>query len=849
MGAEMDCSKNTFSRQRWSLFFRILFVNLPYFIVSLFFSVSLVLSVNSEIQAATNTFQSVTNIQSQSKVLIVGSEQEYPPFSTGMTDESAGGFTVELWKAVAVETGWNYTLRVQPFHQVLDNFKNGNIDLLINLAISDERDKFADFTVPHVIVHGAIFVRKGEISIRSEEDLAGKSIIVLNADLAHDYAIARGWEKQLVPVATNAEGMKLLASGKHDAMLLGKLTGMQTLQKTGLTNIIALPAKAGFAQKFAFAVPEGQSRLLATINEGLALTKSNGTYDKLYHKWFGIYKTEEVSWRDVWQYILPFVVVCIGIAGYFFYRWRIERETSARKYQDLYDNAPVMFLSVEPQKGAVIDCNQTLLEVTGYTREEIVGHPVSGLYHPDCTDIAKAAFQSFLSNKIVHNVELQLQCKGGRNIDIILNSSAVCNKQGAILYSRSSLHDISARKQAEKERRKLQLQLNQAHKMEAIGIMAGGIAHDFNNLLSIVSSNIGLLQHKLPTGDPSREHVELINGATSRAKALVSQILAFSRQEKTELGPVNLARIVEDTLLLLRSTFPATIEIISAINDRQVVINADTTQLQQVLINLCTNSVHAMADKGLLRINQNAVVLTAEDLPKTKGLPSGLYAQLSIRDTGTGIEEELLKKIFDPFFTTKAVGQGTGMGLAVTHGIVEQYGGFITVESDPGLGSTFNLYFPSIESSSQELEVEQTESLPTGTESILFVDDEECIAYSCKELLECQGYTVTSVTNSLEALELFKTRPNTFDLVFTDQTMPNMTGIQLATELLKIRADIPIILCSGYSVKVSEDEAKNIGFIEFCMKPMDMKQLATVARKVLDTPGASTQDHDNRVKS
>ncbi len=286
--------------------------------------------------------------QVQNKTLVVGSEQDYPPFATGMTDETAGGFTVDLWKAVAAEAGLNYTIRVLPFHQLLQEFQAGRIDVLINLAQSDERHHFADFTVPHVIVHGAIFVRKGEVGVRTEDDLAGKSIIVLNADLAHDYAIAKGWGKQLVLVDTAAEGLRLLASGKHDAMLLSKLAGMQTLQTQGLSNIEPLKIKAGFSQKFSFAVHEGASELLGKINEGLALKKSDGTYAKLYDKWFGLYETREVGLSDLLKYIIPLIGLFITIAGYYYYQRRIERKQSEAALIDsrnllmtIIDNAPI----------------------------------------------------------------------------------------------------------------------------------------------------------------------------------------------------------------------------------------------------------------------------------------------------------------------------------------------------------------------------------------------------------------------------------------------------------------------------------------------------------------------------
>lgn len=297
------------------------------------------LLLSSVVQAQTTTVQGVAAAKSTSlpdthtKILIVGSEQDYPPFSTGMTDAEAGGFTVDLWKAVAAEAGLKYTIRVQPFRDVLEDFKEGKTDVLINLARSEERHKFADFTVPHVVINGAIFVRKGESNIRTEDDLAEKSIIVLNADLAHDYALAKGWGKQLIPVDTVAEGFRLLASGKHDAILIGKLPGMQAILALGLTDIKALKANVGFAQKFGFAVHEGNSDLLEKINEGLAITKADGTYDRLYEKWFYLYEDKEVGLLDVLKYLIPIVLLFLAIGGYSFYRRLLERKEQQHAFE------------------------------------------------------------------------------------------------------------------------------------------------------------------------------------------------------------------------------------------------------------------------------------------------------------------------------------------------------------------------------------------------------------------------------------------------------------------------------------------------------------------------------------
>jgi len=259
------------------------------------------------------------------KPLIVGSEQDYPPFALGLTNDTANGFTVELWRAVAAESHLNSSIRVLPFHDILQEFKAGNIDVLINLAQSDERRQFADFTVPHVIVNGAVFVRTGENRIDSEADLNDKSIIILNADLAHDYAVSKGWGKQLVLVDNAETGFQLLASGQHDALLLSELTGKQTLEKLKLSNIDALPIKVGFAQKFSFAVRKGNAELLAKINEGLALTKVSGVYDRLYEKWFGVYE-EKALLPFLLKYLTPIVSFFLLIMALIFYRRSIERK-------------------------------------------------------------------------------------------------------------------------------------------------------------------------------------------------------------------------------------------------------------------------------------------------------------------------------------------------------------------------------------------------------------------------------------------------------------------------------------------------------------------------------------------
>ena len=401
--------------------------------------------------------------------------------------------------------------------------------------------------------------------------------------------------------------------------------------------------------------------------------------------------------------------------------------------------------------------------------------------------------------------------------------------------------DISARKQADEARAVLESQLHQKNKMEAIGNLAGGIAHDFNNILAIIISNAHLALKKCQAENPVAGHLMGIEKATHRAKNLVNQILSFSRKEQLSLSPINLADTVCEALKLIQATIPSSVTLRNHIDPARdaITISGEATQLHRVIFNLCSNAVHAMDEKGLLDIDLKAVELDAARMPTGVVRAEGSFAELSVRDTGSGMDAETMTRIYDPFFTTKTVGKGTGMGLAVVHGIVESHHGFIGVDSVPGQGTTFKLYFPVHAEEIQE-DAEIRQPSVGGNERILLVDDERDLLETIAESLEMLGYRVTATCNSSEALQIFRTDPQGFDLVITDQTMPDLSGVELAVDLLKTRADLPIILSTGYSTKVSPVEAKRIGIREFCAKPLEMQQLAVVIRKILDEDASGT---------
>jgi nitrogen-specific signal transduction histidine kinase len=393
--------------------------------------------------------------------------------------------------------------------------------------------------------------------------------------------------------------------------------------------------------------------------------------------------------------------------------------------------------------------------------------------------------------------------------------------------------DITSRKRAEEENQKLEAQLQQSLKMEAIGTLSGGIAHDFNNILGVIVGNTDLALMDVPEWNHAHGNLQEIQKASMRARDMVRQILAFSRRSESKMGSIAINLIVKESLKMLRSSIPTTIEIRQDVTADIDTINGDPTQINQVLLNLCTNAAHAMKEGGTLEVNLDNTRIEEDETEVYPDLEPGDYVRLKVGDTGHGIEPEDMEKIFDPYFTTKGVGEGSGMGLSMVHGIVKNHAGTITVNSEVGKGTVFEALFPIIKGK-PESETVSEGALPKGDERILFVDDEPSMVATYKAMLERLGYTVNVRTSSIEALEAFKAQPGKYDLIITDQTMPHLTGQMMAKEMMTIRPDIPIILCTGHSALINEDTAIEMGIRAFVMKPIVMGEIAKTIREVLD---------------
>ncbi|MBF0226837.1 MAG: PAS domain S-box protein [Desulfobacterales bacterium] len=383
-----------------------------------------------------------------------------------------------------------------------------------------------------------------------------------------------------------------------------------------------------------------------------------------------------------------------------------------------------------------------------------------------------------------------------------------------------------------KEKERLEKQLLHVQKMEAIGTLAGGIAHDFNNILSPIIGYAEMTKTYLTEGSKLYHNLEKILQASNRAKELVKQILIFSRWAEHEKKPIRLTPIIKESLQLLRPSIPTTIEIKTNLTNCGLVL-ADPTQIHQIIINLCTNAYHATEQKGgLISISLDEIQINEGNNNTYKQIKHGMYAKLSVRDTGKGMTKEVMEKIFDPYFTTKESGKGTGLGLSIIHGIVKDHGGFLNVHSEIEKGSMFNIFLPiAMEAVSSKTEI--SSNIVKGKGSILFVDDEYLIVEMAKNTLEFLGYEVTATTSPLEAFDLFLLTPSKFELVMTDMTMPSMTGLELSKKIMQIKPDIPIILTTGFTELITEKEAKDIGIKEFITKPFFQAELSKIIQKVL----------------
>ena len=775
------------------------------------------------------------------QTITVVSDDNYPPYIFRDFNVDIQGILVDEWKLWEKKTGLKVNLIAMDWGKAQEYFLKGQADVIDTIFFTEKRAMQYDFTKPYATINVPVFFHKNLGGIVDIESLQGFTIGVKKGD-----ACIEVLKKHGITSLQEYDSYEAIVKAAKDHQIkvfsIDKPPALYYLYKMNLEDEFRYSLNL-YTGKFHRAVIKGRTDILKIVEDGFSLiTKKE--HNAIEKKWMGEPLIRPAYLRYVlFSFLLVGLLFLMLVFLNITLRKKVRSKTS--ELQDLVNqlkksenqfrslfNSITDLIYTQDMEGRFASANPAMQRLFGYDMDEFIGHRAADFMKPELQSDFASRYLEVIKEQGHHEGISCYFKKNKEKIYIEYRSSLVKPDDGGPYISGIG-RDVTEKILSEKKVKQLQKQVAQAHKMESIGTLAGGIAHDFNNILFPVLGYAEMLLEDVPEDSPFRASINGIYTSALRAKSLVKQILTFSRQESGELMLMKMQPVVKEALKLIRSTIPTTIEIIQDINPDCGVIKADPTQIHQIVMNLTTNAYHAMEETGgELKVSLKAVELGEYDII-TPDMAPGVYACLTVADTGVGMDKNLTDKIFDPFFTTKAIGKGTGMGLSVVHGIVTAMGGAIHVYSEPGKGTQFHVYLPVEKSLSEEQVTNSKAPILGGTEQILLVDDEEAILAMEKRMLERLGYQVTSRTSSLEALEAFRANPDKFDLIITDMAMPNMPGDKLSAELIKIRYDIPILLCTGFSETISEEKAISLGIKGFLFKPIVMKNLAQKIREVL----------------
>lgn len=646
------------------------------------------------------------------KTLIVGVNRSFAPYEFINKEGVPDGYTVDLIKAVADILGIKVTLILDDWKHIQEGLAASQFDVVSGMLYSKERDRSFDYSISHSIVSYSLFIRNGS-TVRQLDDLKGKEVIVVENVYAHEWLKENTPQAILIKVESSIDALKLLASGKHDSTILPRLHGLDLIKELEIPNVEII-GSAILEQKFCFAVANGRSDILADLNDALFTLQMSGKYEEIYLKWFSV-EEEQKNFTRFLSYVVP-VAVVIGILFVVFIAWNwslrrsvgrktAEIEKSRQRLHQILEGIAVPTFVVDCQ-GDLTHWNKACEVLTGRPEKSVVGtKEYRQLLYPGKT---KSLVELLLEDRLEKDRHQYngITCRRSRFLKEAYETELYFDEQGIdgqwVYVAAATLRDGTGKKlgviesrQDLTEVKQLESQLIQSQKMEALGTLAGGVAHDFNNILTSIIGTTELVSRKFETDLELQQYLSIILSGGRRGKELTGQILAFSSKATIHPQQVSVTAIAEEAVAFVASTCPSIIVIKSDIKPTEEVA-ADPTHIHQVIMNLCTNAIYAMRESGgVLEICLENYTLQQEALVPADLTP-GEYVRLQVKDNGPGMEERVLKRIFDPFFTTKERGEGTGMGLSVSAGIIKQYGGSITCTAQPGSGTDFKVLLPSI---------------------------------------------------------------------------------------------------------------------------------------------------------
>ncbi|WP_300667358.1 transporter substrate-binding domain-containing protein [Desulfoluna sp.] len=796
--------------------------------------------------------------------LTLAFEPDWPPASFFTGEGTVQGITPEYIALIEKKLDFTFKrVRYRTWADILQAGYADQVDVIPTMARLPEREIHLNFTRAYFQVPTTIVTGTGGTAVLSLEDMLGKKVAVLR-DSADHQALAKKYpEMRLVPVNRILDGLQAVILKKVDGFVGDVAAISYLIEKHGL-NQLQCSGYTHYNYEICMGVSKAHPMLVDILNRGLALI-TPAEKQEIFKKWY--YLKTQPMYRDPvfrrYGFGVLLILVGGGLGCIFFWsrslRRAVARATRVSRRAEASLRAQAVELEGARQRVAranleltqvfnastpklIIDrefrllrVNRTFSELFSVEASDIVGKRCYEVLQSSVCRTDACPLKQALSGVPLQKCESLFSTASREGLPCLVDANTLIDADGKFLGIVNSFTDISRLLQAEEEKEQLREQLRHSQAMEALGTLAGGIAHDFNNILAPIIGYAEMTQLSLPEDSVEAENMTGVLKAAQRARDLVGQILALSRRHQVELKPVHVQAVVKEALTLLRSTLPSTIAIKEQLHADDVRVYGDPTRIHQIIMNLCTNAYHAMEGQGggILEVNLDTVSMEA-----SVGYCSGSGLRLLVRDTGVGIDAVNRERIFDPYFTTKGEGKGTGLGLSVVHGIVRESGGTIAVESEPGVGTTFTLCFPTVKGDDAPLEVLPVEDLPAGRETVLVVDDEEELAFLLKRMLMRAGYRVTVYTDSQDAWAHYQATSGVYDLVLSDMTMPGMTGVDLAKEVLTSTPGIPVILCTGYSDRAARQKAEAVGVRTFLMKPVAMNQLLTAVRQELDDAGA-----------